>query len=104
MYRYRRTGALFGAYNPLRVIENEGACIHDAPSPWIYQCYVWLPLVTEYLRLFIDAPVLSFGAYNPLRVIENEAVTLTCHIDAFPPVTNSNIRWEKNGVFQGKKL
>ena len=57
----------------------------------------------HFLFLFLDKPILSFGPYNPLRVIEGEAVTLTCNIDAFPAVTNGNIRWEKNGVFQGKK-
>ena len=66
--------------------------------------YMVAPSNAVFTCLFTDAPVLSFGAYNPLSVIENEAVTLTCHIDAFPPVTNSNVRWEKNGVFQGKTL
>ena len=46
--------------------------------------------------------MLSFGQYNPLRVIENEAVTLTCAISAYPAVSNNNVRWEKNGVYQGK--
>ncbi|XP_064112028.1 hemicentin-2-like isoform X2 [Macrobrachium nipponense] len=69
-----------------------------------YRCVVWNRALTEHEKMEATVtlsvnyyPRITIGPENPLRVELDQPATLTCSVDAKPPV--SNVRWTRSGRF-----
>ena len=53
----------------------------------------------------VDAPIMSVSSTNisvdPLVVVNNSTLTLSCAVDAYPPVDADAISWYKDAAYAG---